>query len=422
MRKIMKKAAVCLLIAALLVGVLASCGARRALDEPIKLVIATDLHYISPSLLGDGSFFSNISDVRNDGKLVHYSPILTDAFLDGVIEQKPQALILSGDLTMNGAKASHSELVDKLLRVKEQGIDVLVIPGNHDVDQVAVSYAGETLERAEAASSYDFAQAYECLIPERAISRDESSLSYIYKASERLWIIMLDTNAYGQCYVKDETLNWLEDQLTIAKKDKIDVISVSHQNIYAHSELLSFGYQLYNADELLALYEKYSVHCNFSGHIHVQSIAGESMPEVTTSSLSVSGLHFGEISYDGKGIEYLAKSVDMGAYIAKNGGVNDENLSDFASYATWYFEEVARSQARSAFAESGLSDDEIELLAETYAKINSAYFEGRRISETEHSTGLALWREQSNSFILRYIESMLSHGESDKRALEVRFK
>ena len=116
------------------------CSSRQKLSEPVKFMIATDLHYISPSLLGDGSFFTPSSEKRNDGKVVPYVSALTDAFLEEVKEKKPRALILSGDLTLNGAKASHEELAEKLLSVKSEGIDVLVIPGNHDVSSTGIGF------------------------------------------------------------------------------------------------------------------------------------------------------------------------------------------------------------------------------------------------------------------------------------------
>ena len=93
-----------LLLCFLIIGVsFISCSGRKQLDEPLKFIIANDIHYISPTLLGDGSFFSTPKSAT-DGKLVHYIPEITDAFLATVIEKKPQALILSGDLTLNGAR------------------------------------------------------------------------------------------------------------------------------------------------------------------------------------------------------------------------------------------------------------------------------------------------------------------------------
>ena len=77
------------------------------------------------------------------------------------------------------------------------------------------------------------------------------------------------------------------------------------------------------------------------------------------------------------------------------------DLLDFSSYATYYFEEVARVQIRESLAQSELTKEEIELLAETFAKINSAYFEGRQLDLTAHSQGIGLWRTHGNSFFTK---------------------
>lgn len=44
-----------------------------------------------------------------DGKVVTYIDQITDAFLDEVVKLRPDALVLSGDLTLNGEKASHKD-------------------------------------------------------------------------------------------------------------------------------------------------------------------------------------------------------------------------------------------------------------------------------------------------------------------------
>ena len=81
---------------------------------------------------------------RCDGKVVKYLPQLLDAFMDQVIAEKPSALVLSGDITMNGEKINHEELARKLGKVQEAGIPVLVIPGNHDINNPnAAVYFGD---------------------------------------------------------------------------------------------------------------------------------------------------------------------------------------------------------------------------------------------------------------------------------------
>ncbi len=390
--------AACLIFVLLLP--LSSCG--LASEDEITIMIANDLHYISPDLLGDGEFFRNPQS-RADGKLVHYSLEITDAFIAEVIEKKPQALILAGDLTLNGAKLSHSELSAKLMQIKDSGIDLLIIPGNHDFDKTAVDYSGEELKAAEASTSADFYAFYDPLLPE-TLSREEGTFNYIYEASEDLWVLMLDSNTYAECYVTDSTFAWIEENLKKAKDADIDVIAVSHQNVYAHSDMLSFGYQLYNGSNLLALYEQYGVKCNFSAHVHIQSITGKKLPEIVTSSLIVTGLHYGEIVSSRGKITYTAQSLVIDEAV--------EGFSSYGEYATHYFEKIAKDQARTALSESGFTADEIELMAKTYAEINSAYFEGRKIKEKDYAQGIELWRMQSDAFISKYIESML--GAIDK--------
>lgn len=406
----MKRTLSLLLSILLLLPSLASCG-RQKLDEPIEFIIANDIHYISPTILGDGEFFRNPTG-RADGKVVHYITDITDAFIAEVIEKKPQALILAGDLTLNGAIVSHTELANKLAAVKNAGIDVLVIPGNHDFDKTAVDYSGDSLKEAEGSSASDFYEIYNPLLPE-TVSREEGTFSYIYEASEDLWVLMLDTNTYAECYVMESTFKWAEEQLGIARESGIDVIAVSHQNIYKHSDLLSFGYQLYNGTNLQSLYEKYSVICNFSGHIHVQSIIDEDLPEIATSSLAVTGLHYGKITYNGKALNYATETLG----VAKEA----EGYADFSEYAAYYFEKIAIGQAHDALGDSGLSGSEIELMAKTYAEINSAYFEGKKIDPKSYAEGIELWRTKSDSFISRYIDSMLENTKKEQ-SIKIRLK
>ncbi|MBQ2715222.1 MAG: metallophosphoesterase [Clostridia bacterium] len=406
----MKRTLSFLLSILLLLPSLASCG-RRKLEAPIEFIIANDIHYISPSLLGDGEFFRNPTG-RADGKVVHYITDITDAFIAEVIEKKPQALILSGDLTLNGALVSHSELANKLAAVKNAGIDVLVIPGNHDFDKTAVDYSGDSLKEAEGSNASDFYEIYDPLLPE-TLSREEGTFSYVYEANDDLWVLMLDTNTYAECYVMESTFKWAEEQLGIARESEIDVIAVSHQNIYKHSDLLSFGYQLYNGTNLQSLYEKYSVICNFSGHIHVQSIIDGDLPEIATSSLAVTGLHYGKITYNGKMLNYSAETLG----VAKEA----EGYADFSEYATYFFEKIAIGQAHDALGDSGLSGSEIELMAKTYAEINSAYFEGKKIDPKSYAEGIDLWRTKSDSFISRYIDSMLENTKKEQ-SIKIRLK
>ena len=91
-----------------------------------EIVIATELTDFGPA-------FEEMVQ-SGDGKAITYVWEITDAFLEEVIARKPQALILSGDLTLEGEQLSHEALAKKLKRVEDSGISVFVITGNHDIN------------------------------------------------------------------------------------------------------------------------------------------------------------------------------------------------------------------------------------------------------------------------------------------------
>lgn len=87
---------------------------------PPTVILATDLHYQSHQADDRGQAFQTF--VENcDGKVVEYLPELLEAFLDEVIEKEPSALVLSGDITMNGESINHQELAERLRRVRDAG-------------------------------------------------------------------------------------------------------------------------------------------------------------------------------------------------------------------------------------------------------------------------------------------------------------
>ena len=396
------------------------------LAEPYTIWIGTDMHYLSPALCGDGHFFSTPRST-GDGKVVHYSDELTRAFLQQAADEQPDLVVLTGDLTLNGALRSHEELVGYLHELQNSGVQVLVLPGNHDISAVGGDYSGEEIELVEGLSPERYAELYAPFGWQQAVSRDETSMSYFYEATDKLRILMLDVNLYTKGFVRNATLQWLEQELSYCQKNGIKVIAASHQNLYAHNELLSFGYQMYSADKVTPLYEEYGVKANFSGHIHVQSIVRDMpVPEIVTASMAVMPTAYGVVEYDGKGFSYTAQSVDVAAWAAAE-GIADENLLDFGEYAEWYFEEVARNQVRARFAQSDpnaftqseLTAEEIELLANTFAEINSAYFSGVGADGEAHAEGLALWRSLPEAgFHLSYFDTMLAAAEKDMLRIE----
>lgn len=81
--------------------------------EPQVIWIASDIHFLSPGLTDGGALFTRTVE-SGDGKMVGDSEKIVDAFLVEALKNKPDALVLSGDLTFNGERESLEVLAGKL--------------------------------------------------------------------------------------------------------------------------------------------------------------------------------------------------------------------------------------------------------------------------------------------------------------------
>ena len=154
--------------------------------------------------------------------MLYYSDDIINAFGADVQEDKPDILIISGDLTTNGEKQSHLTLADKLKNIeKTSGTKVYVIPGNHDIENPwARGFKGDERYKIDTISASDFSKIYKDFGYGEAISRDKDSLSYLAAPSDDVWLLMLDTCEYrlnkkagipvtnGE--IKDTTLKWIK--------------------------------------------------------------------------------------------------------------------------------------------------------------------------------------------------------------------
>ena len=253
-----------LCLSLLLIPVLALCEPRAV------LFTATDLHYIAPTLTDNGALFTDLIE-QGDGKAMAYSDALIEAFIAQVIAEKPDALILSGDLTFNGARESHEALSLRLARIRDAGIPVFVLPGNHDLNSSsAARFEGDGYTRVDGVTAGEFAALYHAFGFDGALSRDADSLSYVAALSDDLRLLMLDVNtSAAPNAVLKGTLSWARRQLMQAQADGCRIIAVSHQNLIDHSGLLSSGFTIRNADALRRLYAVSPVLCNLSGHIRL---------------------------------------------------------------------------------------------------------------------------------------------------------
>jgi len=413
-----RRAAAAMAVLIVLACVLTACsGGGRG----VKIAVAADLHYISPRICDGGEYFSRMME-NADGKVTIYAQELTEAFIAQVKAQKPDALILCGDLTLSGEKASHEDLAELLRGVQEAGIPVLLIPGNHDLDSAyAFSYAGAEHEPTETVDAGEFARIYSGLGREKALAADSGSYSFVYAVTPRLWIMLLDAYSAVPGSVGEETLAWAEKQLSAAKEQGAEVVAVTHQNVLSHNPQFAFGYLLNDSGKVEELLREGGVPLCLSGHLHIQHIAQErGLTEIVTSSLAVTPDQYGVLSAAEDGtLSYETQAVDVSAWARAQGSKNGD-LLDFAAFSAAYFDGCTRRKLDLALADTVLSDGERSVMTDWAVRVNREYFGGTLPDDEQALTdaaALSLWREKApDVFFTGYLENLTAQPGSGHNA------
>ena len=367
-----------LLVLLLLTGGVLRTEARAQTDgeSVCRVIVASDLHYISPSICDFGAYFTQMMD-SSDSKLTQCCVELTEAFLDEVIAQRPAALLLTGDLSFNGARESHADLAARLRRVEAAGIHVLVLTGNHDVyNRNAARFEGDGFTRLTSCTSENFLSVYAEFGPEEALSADADSLSYLCALDENTWALMLDFNtSHDFCGISEATLRWTEEQLRRAEREGKLVLAAGHQNLFVHSAFV-YGYVIDRAQQLSALLREFRVPLFLSGHLHIQHRRSEEgLTEITTSALSVFPCQYGILTASPGQIHYETRRVDVPSWATAH-GLSESRLTNFPAYAEKVMDMRTSRETEGELTALGYSAEALAAMIDYARTINKAYFSG----------------------------------------------
>lgn len=368
-------------------------------QESIQLFIATDLHYLSNQLMDDGPAFQRAMEY--DGKLTRYSNQILKALVNRTIEQKPDGLIISGDLTFNGEKQSLLEVKDQLLKIQEHGIPVYVIAGNHDIDYAnARKYAGNQSFYVPTVSTDEFKEEMKSFGYEQALSKDKDSMSYFVKVSKKLALLMIDCNTRKpRAMVSKETLRWISKQIKWAERHHIQIVSVSHQNVLPQSILLSDGFVILNHEEV-AEELKDHVLVHLSGHSHLQHMASiTGLTDICTECLSLYPLQYG----------ILTIKKDKWTYT--NG-----YLDTLQKEAEERHKVSMQNQIMKSMEDRSIDSDILNQMISFMEKINGLYFQGKlnhsNVDAFRSHPSWQLWKEYGrDTFWESYVKSMFKDCE-----------
>lgn len=322
----------------------------------------SDVHVTAPELIKSrGSAWKKFN--TNGPNLYDESLQLFKSSLDSVRAARPDFLIISGDMTKDGEKVGHKLVAGLLAEIQNEGIKVFVIPGNHDIDNpFARYYDGDSVWYAEPTSSKDFAEIYADFGYNDAVSRDETSLSYIVYPYNDLALLCMDSNDFSEAVwsksgkpdtteasciggkYTEETLQWMERVVKEAKASGRTVIAMQHQGMFPHfdGETVMFKNNVANSKDTVItdsmVCERFSnagIELVFTGHKHMSDINylemsnGRKLWEVNTVTLIEQRPAFRRCSIDGNEVSVKSITLKNVMFPTSEGRTTDQYAYDF---------------------------------------------------------------------------------------------
>ena len=354
------------ILATLLSGLVLSCKKGDKSPFPfegthhqMRFAIVSDIHYMHPSLLGSGGAaglaFQNY--LNQDPKLVEYSDPIFRKVLAELKTEKPDILLVPGDITKDGEKISHQAMAGFFNELRSQGIKVYVMPGNHDINNAkAKIYIGDNDYPVDMTSKTDFETIYANFGYNSAIARDDQSLSYVVQLQSDLRLLSIDACKYEEYgpkgdvaagRIKPATLTWILAQLAQAKKQHVNVFAMMHHNLlehYAGQAQLDPGYVVDDWQNVADTLMQAGLKVIFTGHYHANDISsysykGNKLFDIETGSLVTAPIPYRIITMVDNKLEVRTHTVQSIAANLPGGASFPAYSNSFLSqYLDGYFD------------------------------------------------------------------------------------
>ncbi len=275
----------------------------------------SDIHFLGTDLAQSGEALTKYENAT--GRNVNELHAVLDETLKQIEAASVNALLICGDLTNHGERGSHLELIRKLTSLKQKGIRIYVIPGNHDVNiPDAKAYVGDESSPTQTVSAKEFSELYAPFGYSGAIRRDSASLSYLSALTDSLWLLSLDSNRYNEYTATSisggrllpQTVQWAMDILSEARNKNITVLGMMHHGLVEHMPYQATFFPNYLVEDwkkLAAEFADAGMPVVFTGHFHANDISsltsanGNTIYDVETGSLSQYPLPYRLIEIDG---------------------------------------------------------------------------------------------------------------------------
>ena len=356
MKKISKSAMGILLAAALILSTGLFAGAAAS-GRALKILVASDIHYKIP---GDMTPLAEVNDLPGDslfrhantkGMLVYEGDAVLDAFFKEAKNSGAKYLLIPGDLC-EGRLEEYKAIAEKLRAFeKSSGIEVFVLPGNHDIR------AFESPDRFDLA---DFKEIFEQLGYDKALARRAEDASYTAELDARYRLLAIDGCVYGanDSLVTPELFAWIEAQILAAREDGKKLIAMTHFNVLEHYLIEGFADGSLCIDghrRLATTLADGGVKYVFTGHGHANDIAqaqtgtGNRLFDIETGSLITYPLAWREVAFSDAEVRFEAKYLDKIDTSLLPEGFSQAQIdamnADFPKYSLDFFRAGFRSYA-----------------------------------------------------------------------------
>lgn len=334
-----------MLVLAIIIVSVPFCASAEG--SAIRFGVISDIHYFANELKHDGEEY----DKWLYDKHKEYDDVdsLLDNALDGVlrnaVEDGSTYVLIPGDLTKDGEKKSHEALAAIFADFEaETGIQVFVVPGNHDINNSkAITFENGYEEPAEKTSPEDFREIYadfgyadadSVFVPEEG--NKGGMLSYT-EVLGNYKLIAIDSCMYSEDNgaednehmtdgrIGDDLLEWIIAECEDAEERGLTVIGMQHHNLVPHMEIEEATFWPFVVQEWIQIAEAYAdagMHYVFTGHLHVNDTSshisdnGEIVYDILTPTLTGYPNSYKIVDFvsDGKNVQFNMKTLDIDEY------------------------------------------------------------------------------------------------------------
>lgn len=271
-------------------------------QEPLKIAVISDTHYLSSKLALPGSALDKYE--ATTGRVINDLHAVLHKVIFDLQSYNPDILLIPGDITNHGERESHIDFVNIMKPLANNGTRIFVIPGNHDVNVPnSKKYEGDSSYPISSISAQEFAQLYAPYGYGDAVKRDASSLSYLAVINDSTWLLSIDSNRYEEYKTSSisggrilpETMKWSLEILKEAASKDVLVMGMMHHGLVEHMPYQSVFFSDYLINDWKSnaqILADNGLKIIFTGHFHsnditlLTSFKGNTIHDIETGSLS----------------------------------------------------------------------------------------------------------------------------------------